>query len=334
MGIAVVVTGGVSETILATPLLGTLREGRRDEHLTLLCPEVATAVAQGVHTADEAVPLRGLNGAPSASSAMRVWWELRRRRLDAVLLCSRSWRVAFAAYLSGTPQRVGLSGAGSRALLTAAAAPVPGENLARSWLRMASKLGVRTELHKPAYEPGADARRHADELINNSPIADGRLLIAIAPGTALAANPPEDAWEPERFAHLANQLGVRHGAGIVLVGAQADRAAIELTMLDLAAPMADLSAAGDPATIAAVLARCDLLIGADTPLLHLAAAVGTPTVGLFSGTDGIRRGPYGADHRVIQALARRPVGTDRHAVNAPLLGQIRVEDVLASIEST
>jgi ADP-heptose:LPS heptosyltransferase len=78
------------------------------------------------------------------------------------------------------------------------------------------------------------------------------------------------------------------------------------TRLDLGASATDLSGEVDLRIIAGVLARCDLLVGGDTPLLQLAAAVGTAVVGLFGPTDGRVRGPYGRDHRVIQALTPRP----------------------------
>jgi ADP-heptose:LPS heptosyltransferase len=81
-----------------------------------------------------------------------------------------------------------------------------------------------------------------------------------------------------------------------------------------------------------VIARCDLLVGSDTPLLQLAAAVDTPTVGLFGPTDGARGGAYGAAHRVLQALA--PPRFEDGIATVASMDQIRVEDVLAGIEAT
>lgn len=52
---------------------------------------------------------------------------------------------------------------------------------------------------------------------------------------------------------------------------------------------------------AAVLKRCDLVIGGDTGPVHLAAAVGTPTVSFYRCTDGLRNGPYGTQHAIIQS---------------------------------
>ena len=81
-----------------------------------------------------------------------------------------------------------------------------------------------------------------------------------------------------------------------------------------------------------MIARCDLLVGSDTPLLQLAAAMGTPTVGLFGPTDGTLGGGYGRAHRVIQALA--PPEYENSEADEASMEQIRVEDVLAGIEAT
>jgi heptosyltransferase-2 len=336
VNIAIVVSGGLSETILATPLLGTLRAGSADAHLTLLCPEAAAGVAGGLPNLDEVIVLKALNRRIGAAGTARVWYELRRRRLDAVVLCSDDLGARIAAYFSATPQRVGPATGLGRLFLTASTAPRRAENRASTWLRLAVALGIPVEIHKPAYEPGDEARKRANALLNSSPLADGRLLIAIAPGSGFAATTTGGAegWAPERYAHLANQLAGRHGAGIVLIGVPSDRSAIEETRMDLGAPAADVSGATDPATIAALLARCDLLIGGDTPLLHLAAGVGTPTVGLFGATDGAKDGPYGPDHRIIQALPGTAIGGGRTRATPATMEQIRVEDVLASIESS
>jgi ADP-heptose:LPS heptosyltransferase len=96
-------------------------------------------------------------------------------------------------------------------------------------------------------------------------------------------------------------------------------------LVDCAAPVVDLSGKLTLVEMAAIAERCDLLIACDSPLLHLAAAVGTPTVGLFGLSDGRRRGPHGTEHRILQAL---PTGTTPAPVE-----RIRVDDALAAIES-
>src|SRR5438105_5589682 len=104
MNVAVLVTGGISETLQATPLLRTLRAGVPQARLTLFCPASARLVAAGIPPVDDAVALASLEGRAGPSGACRVWGALRRRRLDAVLLCSTQAALRIAAFLAGVPQ--------------------------------------------------------------------------------------------------------------------------------------------------------------------------------------------------------------------------------------
>jgi ADP-heptose:LPS heptosyltransferase len=330
--IAVVVNGGMAETLQATPLLRTLRAGYPTARIALICPSTAVDVADGIPPVDQVVPLAGLRG--HRTGGLRLWATLRGLRLDAVFLCTSGSLPATAAYFAGIPQRSGVGG-GIGLLLTGRVKPRRGENQAETWLRLAEVAGVHQQLHSPVFEPGPEARRRAEQVLHGTGLGDGRLLVAIAPGAGYAESSgpaTATAWDPERWAHLANQLAQRHGAGILLVGSAHDRYAAEHTKMDLRAAATDLVGEIDLSTLAGVIARCDLLIGSDTPLLQLAAAMGTPTVGLFGPTDGARGGAYGPAHRVVQALA--PPQFEDGLENEASMDQIRVEDVLAGIEAT
>jgi len=240
-------------------------------------------------------------------------------------------------YLAGIQRRISSFGGLSTSLLSEYISANREDNNAETWLRLASAMDVDAELHDLAFDPGEVARKRAEATLVGGGLEDGRLVIAVAPGPSFGeGDEREPGWDPERYAHLCNQLSDRHGAAVVILGTEADRAAVDRMIVDLAAPELDLTGDLDLRDVAAVLERCDLFIGGDSPLLHLAAAVGTPAVGLFGATDGRRRGPYGAEHRIVQAIdtrstrqrARELVGV----TGLPLLDKIRVDDVLAGIE--
>jgi ADP-heptose:LPS heptosyltransferase len=331
--IAVVVGGGITETLQATPLLRSLRAGAPDATITLLCPESATALRGGLPGVDDTVPLRALDGRLTAAGAGRVWLELRRRRLGAVLLCGRSAPLRLAAFLAAVPRRAGPGGGVSAVLLTDRGATAADDNPAAAWLRLAPLLGVQSRLHATRYDPGPDARSQATRMLFERCGGEGRLWIALAPASgnshARSDAPVTDpAWEPERYALLANALAQRHGAQVILVGAAEGRPHVEETMLDLGVGVVDFSAETDLRVTAAILARCDFLIAADGPLLHLAAAVGTRAVGLYGPTQGRVLGPYGSDQRIVQAIAQ----TAADEADPAIMSRIRVDDVLAALE--
>jgi len=195
------------------------------------------------------------------------------------ILCSGSARIRLLVYLAGIQRRIASFGGISTSLLSEYVAARRGENNAQTWLRLASAMEVDTELHDLGFAPGPAARQRAEAAVLGAGLEDGRLLVAVAPGTGYAEGLAASAgWEPERYAHLCNQLMDRHGAGVVVLGAESDRDAVDQFLLDLAAPSIDLSGELTLPETAAVLERCDLFVGGDSPLLQLAAAVGTATV--------------------------------------------------------
>lgn len=123
------------------------------------------------------------------------------------------------------------------------------------------------------------------------------LHIAICPFSRAAGK----NWPPERFVRLAKQLQQEADTVIHLVGGPADRPQCE----EMAAAIGDgtINHAGKTTLIelGSLLKEMDLLITVDSGPMHMAAAIGTPTLALFGPTSPLRTGPYGGQHCVIES---------------------------------
>jgi ADP-heptose:LPS heptosyltransferase len=137
--------------------------------------------------------------------------------------------------------------------------------------------------------------------------AAARLVPAGAPVLAIgpASNWRGKTWRAERFAELARRLtapvGVLPGARVAVLAAAHERAQAA-PVLDAIAPerRVDLVGRTDLLTAAAVLRRSALFVGNDTGLMHMAAAVGVPTVGLFGPSPASHYAPWGPRTAVAQ----------------------------------
>src|SRR5258708_3798609 len=112
---------------------------------------------------------------------------------------------------------------------------------------------------------------------------------------------PHKLWPPERYSILANRLIEQYGGGVILLGGEEERELCFQIRENIDHPVLDLSGRTDVDGMGAVLQLCDAVISNDTGPMHLAVAVGTPTVGIFRPTSARKRGPYGARHRAVQA---------------------------------
>ena len=95
-------------------------------------------------------------------------------------------------------------------------------------------------------------------------------------------------WEPDRFAEVALRLIQSAGATIVLTGAPGDRRMVEHLAAALPADRCIDASSMDLLSVAALLARLDVLLAGDTGPMHLAGAVGTPVVAVFGPSDPAR----------------------------------------------
>lgn len=152
--------------------------------------------------------------------------------------------------------------------------------------------------------------------------------VMLNPGAGWASK----MWSTERFAAVARELRHRHGVrSLVVWGGDAERTAAERIVADagdaaVLAPATTLQDLGE----ACRLAR--LFISSDTGPLHLAAAVGTPCVGLFGPVPAVRNGPYGSLHVNVEPPQHlRPAWDDRKTDMRSMLG-IEVADVTAAVE--
>lgn len=138
--------------------------------------------------------------------------------------------------------------------------------------------------------------------------AAGVLVPAGAPVLAIgpAANWRGKQWRAERFAALALRLtapdGPLPGARVALLAAAHERKQAE-PLLAAIPPHRQIDLVGkvDLLTAVAVLRRCALFIGNDTGLMHMAAASGTPTLGLFGPSPSAKYAPWGRRAALVRS---------------------------------
>lgn len=101
-------------------------------------------------------------------------------------------------------------------------------------------------------------------------------------------------WPVERFVDLANSIAaIRKDLVILLTGAESEQSLITEFRDRFAGQSIDASELGGLGNTEALLKRCDLLVSADTGIMHLAAALGTPTIGLFGPNTPVCWAPVG-----------------------------------------
>jgi ADP-heptose:LPS heptosyltransferase len=138
--------------------------------------------------------------------------------------------------------------------------------------------------------------------------AAGALISAGAPILAIgpAANWRGKQWRAERFAELAQRLtgveGPLAGARVAVVAASHERRQAEPLLAAIPRHrQIDLVGKVDLLAAVAILRRCALFVGNDTGLMHMAAAAGTPTLGLFGPSPSSQYAPWGESTALVRS---------------------------------
>jgi len=292
----------MGDALLTTPAIAALRRAHPDAQIDTVVGAGAAAEVLGGNPDLDGVITRTAPG--SWARVVQTFRLLRDGRYtDAVILPPLS-AYAAAAWLARTPRRVGQAGRGMNRFLTDLR-PTKATHMAQAMLdTMPLPPLPAGERHPLVMVVDARSGAAADALLAEAGITPGSPLVAVNVG----ATRPQKRWFAESFARTLDELG---DAPCVLVGAGAEdeRMAADVIRLARAARPISLVGRTDVKTLAAVLKRADLLISADSGPMHLATAVGTPTVALFGSTDPAVTGPFDADSvTIFKGLPCAPCG--------------------------
>ncbi|MCC7352722.1 MAG: glycosyltransferase family 9 protein [Anaerolineae bacterium] len=337
----------LGDLLFVTPALRRLRSDFPASRITALVGPWGESVVACSPYVDEVMVCRfpGFRRAAKGSwlEPYRILWYdarvLRARRFDlAFVLRFDHWWGALLAALAGIPRRVGYDIAEVRPCLTQAVPYVAGRHEVIQNLTLVNEVAKRAgEETTWREEPLEFAPSAADEAWAQEYLASrgGKRWIAIHAGAGAAVK----QWRAAAWATVGNALASRHNAGIVLTGSTEERPRAAEIARGLHAPT--LIAAGETtlSQLAALLGRCRLALGPDSGPLHLAVAVGTPTVHLYGPASAVIFGPWGdpARHRVVTSdWACIPCNRLDYAKNEILLHgcvrDITVEQVVATAE--
>ena len=274
----------LGDAVMATVVLPALRRAQPSARIHVLAPE---SIADVFREAPEIDEVRGF--APGGEvDAYRAG------RYDSAVLGPTSFGSAWRAWIAGVRRRAGFATEGRGWMLTRR---LPGREYRRdrhqveNYRALAGLAGEPDSADAPAVHLAETWRAEARTLWPPAP-----RRVAVQPGASFG---PAKRWFPERFAAVADALA-REGASVALVGGPADREVVDAVRSAGQTEWLDLTGRTTVGTLAAVLAEADLLITNDTGPMHLAAAVGTPTLAIFGSTSPTWTRPYGSGHRVLR----------------------------------
>ncbi|MEO7653710.1 MAG: lipopolysaccharide heptosyltransferase II [Bryobacteraceae bacterium] len=301
-------TNWVGDAVMSVPALRAIREAIPSAHLTVLArPWVADIYARET-SIDEVIPYHAARGVKDWAAKWRLAGQLRAMRFDCAILLQNAFEAALLMRLAGIPRRIGYNRDGRGWLLTSAVAvPKLGETPRHErfyYLELLRRAGIIAEL------PPCDAIRldgASEAAAAGAEHCRARHIalpaIGVSPGAAYGN---AKRWIAEYFAESASRLAAEQQASVILFGSGGERELCETVAASIAArgiAVHNLAGATTLREFIELAAACRLFLTNDSGGMHIASALGVPTVAVFGATDDRTTGPTGP----LASVVREPV---------------------------
>ncbi len=315
--ILVVRADRIGDMALTTPALMDLRDHFRKAEITVLAPPAPLALLEAHPAVDRRVPLESRRLPQDLAGRFDLAIDFTPDENLHAALVTRASRARFRSGFRAAGRQVCFSLRGPRA--------DPRRHVVDLNRDLLEALGVPAHTSRPALFVTDGERGTAQARLASLGAATPR--VAVHPG----GHYPTQRWSPECFAELITLLTGRMGAACVVLAGPDEQ---ELCRRVCAATPDALSPG--PATVRemmALVASCDLFIGNNSGPLHVASALGLPTVSVMGPTDPRRFAPRGAADRVVRRdLPCSPCQRAR-CWHHTCLRSIEPEEVLAQAEA-
>jgi heptosyltransferase II len=285
----------VGDAVLAIPAMKAVRARFPEADITLLVRPWVAGVFRSVPFIDH------LWSEPRPSGLaewMRITKSIRKRRFDLAILFPNSFESAVMIFLGGVPQRIGYATDGRSWLLTNSLKPASGKrHLVEYYLGLAGALSAEISQPSISIEANEEETTHAARLLAAEGIPNGRRYLVLNPGAAYGS---AKRWTEEGFADAGDILATELDLDVAIIGSEVERSIAESIGKRMRSRVAILSGRTSLETLIGVISGAALVLTNDSGPMHVAAALGVPTVAVFGATDDVVTGPWGPHARVVR----------------------------------
>jgi len=295
--------GDIGDVILTFPAIRALRENFPESRIVVCVREKAREIIEDCPWASEVITVRKEQKGLKAGLQDQARWmrELRAHRFDLAIDLRTGTRGAILTGFSGADTRIGRFAADGRLwrnrIFTHLVTP-PDEAFqyaAEHNLNILSPLSLKIRDRTLKITIPSHRKQAAINLFSSEKIPMNRPLLAFHPFSLWKYK----EWQVNSCAELIDDVQLRYDVTVVITGSSEERGRADQVVERCRTKPFNLAGKTSIGELAAVLSACRGFIGVDTAALHLAAAVGIPTLGIFGPSPAACWAPRGSRHAVI-----------------------------------
>lgn len=281
----------LGDIVLTTPAIRAVRSHFPDAYVAMLVGKQSADVLRENPYLDEIITFDRFAKDKDTGEMLRTIRVLRERKFSLAIDLQRKIRTALLMYSSGAAERVG------KGILCNVPVLEQGNKHATAhYFDLLHAVGIPAVDQRLEMFLSESERTDASQRLAAAGVTQTDLKVGIFPGAGWKLR----EWMPDRFADIGNKL-VRHfNAEVLIFGGQKEAKLVHTVANLMDARAVPFAGNLQVRELAACLEKCDLFLTNDTGPMHIAAAVGTPTVSLFGPGNHTRFQPLGALHQTIR----------------------------------
>jgi ADP-heptose:LPS heptosyltransferase len=293
----------IGDTLFTTPAVHALRKRYPDAHITALVYPTNAGILRSNPDIDELLHWPTRQSWPGFRGVLSLFLTLRKSRFDlAVEFCSY---ILWVTALSGIPRRTEMHLPRLWWIMPGAGRTWRKRHAVQHYADVVRRLDIPIDDMALRIPPSPEDETRARSWLDRYEVRPDELLVGIHPGG-------EGLWDRKQggaadFAEVATGLYERLGARVVIMGGKDDAPLAAEIAARTRAHIINATGQTTLGETAALMRRCSLFVGNDSSPLHIAAASGTPVVGIYGPTDPrsyrpwIPGGKEGRDYTLVRS---------------------------------
>ncbi|MFH1097658.1 MAG: glycosyltransferase family 9 protein [Candidatus Desantisbacteria bacterium] len=289
--------GKIGDVLFTTPVFRAIRNKYPHSYLAVITdPLICSEIISGNPDIDEifVFDLKRNKNFKKLKEQIEFIKNLRAKKFDLVIDLYHGGRAPFLAYLCGAKYRLGADDSWKKMFFNILYTPsIAIKHCIELELDKIYPLQIKDKLTKDMIMCVSDEdRRFINKMFDIKP---NDLVIGINPG----AECPSKRWKVEGFAEVGDALVERYNAKVIIVQNLGQEKTLAHQIKNLMKNPANIASELTLKQLAALTEACNIFISGDTGPLHIAVAMGTSTVSLFTSTIPELASPISGEHRVI-----------------------------------
>jgi len=294
-------TNWVGDAVMTLPALEAVKQNFPESSITVLARPWVVPLFKCHPAVDEVMPYEKRKGFVADLAEMaRVINVIRKQEFDLAVVFQNAFEAAFLTYFGGVRYRLGYNTDGRGILLSHRVVrnkEVLKVHQVEYYLSLLRAMGLEAASGDPEIYIADGDMEKAGDILHSKGIQDRDFLVGLSPGAIYGE---AKRWPPDRFARIGDWAAEKWHARVLVMGSPKETDICESVCASMTNEVFNLCGRTSLSEAMGVIRHCGFFVTNDSGLMHVASALGVPTVAVFGSTDPVATGPRGPNTRIVK----------------------------------